>query len=100
MQRLKIFSSASCGDDLAQFERLVDDWLVAAQPLVQVMTQSPLGIHLVLSVLYVENDPDAPQASATEAVAVPDVFDRTLDDANLDPDDAPDSALPEVELPY
>ena len=98
MQHLKIFSSASCGDDLAQFERLVDDWLVAEQPLVQLMTQSPLGLHLILSVLYIENDPDA--ALAGEAVAVPDIYERTLDDTDLDPDDASDAALPEVELPY
>ena len=98
MQRLKVFNSASCGDDLAQFERLVDDWLVAEQPLVQLMTQSALGTHIVLSVLYMVNDLDASQAS--EAVVVPDVFECTLEDADLDPDDASDIALPEVELPY
>jgi len=98
MQRLKIFNSASCGDDLDQFGRLVEAWLVTEQPTVQLMGQSALDTHLILSVLYMEHGQDG--ESAAEAASVPDVFERTLDDAYLEPDDSFDSPLPEVELPY
>ncbi len=98
MQRYKLFTSAVCDDDLAQFERLVDEWLVAERPQVQLLAQSALGTHVMLSVLYLQNDPDA--ALASEETAVPEVFERTLEDADLDPNDAPDTTLPEVELPY
>jgi hypothetical protein len=33
-------------------------------------------------------------------VAVPEVFERHLDDAELDPDEIEEPSLPEAELPY
>ena len=46
MQRFKSFSSQSCGDDVARFERIVNDWLESAKPRIQHMAQSAFGSHL------------------------------------------------------
>ncbi len=101
MTRFKTFSSAACGDDLEQFERRVNGWLAAARPRVQHVAQSALSAHLVVSFVYLDGPEEAGAAAeaAGEAVDVPEVFERTLADTDLDPQDPP-SPLPEVELPY
>jgi hypothetical protein len=103
MTRFKTFSSAACGNDLEQFERLVNDWLAAEQPRLQHVAQSALGAHLVVSFVYLDGSEEAGAAAeaAVEAVAVPEVFEPTHADTDLDldPHDPP-SHLPEVELPY
>ena len=103
MTRFKTFSSAPCGDDLEQLDHLVNEWLAAERPRVQHVAQSALGAHLVVSFVYLDGAEEADVAAeaAGEAFAVPEVFERTLADTDLDldPQDPP-SPLPEVELPY
>jgi hypothetical protein len=95
MQRFKSFSSQSCDDDLARFERMVNDWLESAKPRILHMAQSALGAHLILSFIY--EDPHARVAVAERETAVPHIFEHDLQDTDLDPADVP---LPDVELPY
>ena len=95
MQRFKSFSSQNCGDDVARFERMVNDWLESARPHILHMAQSAFGTHLVLSFVY--EDEHAHVAVAERETAVPQVFEHDLQDADLDPADVP---LPDVELPY
>jgi hypothetical protein len=99
MQRIKIFSSASCGDDLAQLERLVNDWLAATTGRAVQIVQSAQGEHLVITVVFAEGDEETAQP-AEAAVEVPEVFERTLGDATLDPEGPAEQPLPELELPY
>jgi len=99
MQRVRVFTSAAYGGDLAQLERAVNDWLAADQPQVHQIAQSTVGEHIVLTVLYVEGA-EAAQREEAASVEVPEVFERTLDDAELDPSGPPDLTLPELELPY
>jgi hypothetical protein len=96
MLRFKSFSSAACGDDVTNLERLVNDWLMVAHPQIQHMAQSSLGEHLVLSFVY--DDAHAQVALAEHAVAIPDVFEEQLQDTELDPMEV--LPLPLAELPY
>lgn len=101
MQRARIFNSAECGDDLATFERTVDEWVSNPSRQIQFVTQSAWGAHLIVTVIYFETDTDADHETASAAeVPVPDVFERTLDDDALDPERPLDQPLPELELPY
>lgn len=101
VQRFKAFDSAAFGDDIAILERGINDWLSTARPHVQMLAQSTQGSHLVISMLYTDGDDSGEAvAVATESVAVPDVFERTLEDSDLDPTDETLPALPEAELPY
>jgi hypothetical protein len=95
MQRFKMFSSASCGDDLQQLERLVSEWLSTEQPRVHHVAQSAYGPHLVVSFLCTGH---ADEDAGGEAAAVPDVFDRIVEQAETE--DAEPAPLPEVDLPY
>ena len=99
MQRVKIFSSAAYDDDLSQLERAIGEWMGAASGQIQFMAQSALGAHLVVTFVYVEAGAEA-AVTAAGAVEVPEVFERTLDDATLDPERPDDRPLPELELPY
>lgn len=97
MSAYKVFSSAAVANDLALFERMVDDWLREAQPHIVALAQSALGSSLVLSIVYETDDDPMPDAQAAE---VPEVFERTMDQTNLDPSSSSDVLLPEAELPY
>jgi len=94
--RFKVFSSASCGDDIGKLERMINDWLESAHPAIRHVAQSSLGTHLVVS--FVFDDAGAHVAVAERAVAVPEVFEQDLRDAELDPMEI--VILPEAELPY
>lgn len=96
MLRFKSFSSESCHDDIAKLERMVNDWLESAKPHIQHMAQSAHGTHLVVS--FVFDDSQHLVATATHAVAIPEVFEEELQDAELDPTEV--IPLPEAELPY
>lgn len=97
MSRYKLFSSGAVGDDLTLFERLVDDWLREQQPRIFTVTQSAVGSHLALSIFY---DADEETMAGAEAAEVPEVFERTMEQINLDPATTSDALLPEAELPY
>jgi hypothetical protein len=98
MFRYKGFDSASVGGDLARLEAIVNDWMQQQHPRIRMMAQSPHGEHFVVSFVYEVNS-DSEQHLAHK-VAVPEVYERTLDEAELDPEDLDDAGLPEAELPY
>ena len=98
MQRFKAFSSATWENDLRRFEDGINEWIASERPHIHYMAQSPFGEHLVVSFIYAS---DLTQEAATAAeAAVPDVFERTLEDADLDPSEVSEVPLPAVELPY
>ena len=98
MQRFKTFSSASCDDDFQRLAEIINAWLAAEHPQVHFMAQSALDSHLVVSFIYAAGFVE--ERYAAEAAAVPDVFERTLEDMELDPADSVTLPLPEIELPY
>ncbi len=98
MFRYKGFDSAAFGGDLQRLEASVNEWMEKQHPRIRLMTQSPRGEHLVLSFVY-ENSSDS-ELRLSQRAAVPEVFERTLDDSDLDPQDVDDTGLPEAELPY
>ena len=98
MFRYKGFDSAAYGDDLKRLEASVNDWMQQQHPRIRLMTQSPYAQHFVLSFVY-EDSSDS-EGDLAHKVAVPEVFERTLEDAELDPQDMDDTGLPEAELPY
>ena len=98
MQRMKLFSSAACADDLAMLERIINEWIDGSGVRIMQMTQSQFGTHLVICLIYMYGGEDTAR-HAEASVAVPEVFGRTMEGAELDPDDA-DRPLPQAELPY
>lgn len=99
MQRVRIFNSAAYDDDLELLERTVDEWAASPSRQIRFVAQSALGSHLVVTIVYAEAEVNASQDAAS-AVEVPEVFERTLEDAALDPERPDDQPLPELELPY
>lgn len=100
MPRYRAFSSASSGGDLARMEQDINEWMAQVNPRVLWMAQCAIGANLVVSFVF---DHDTAQAGAatTATAAIPDVFERTLEDADLDPSTSDeDAVLPEAELPY
>lgn len=97
MSAYKLFSSASVEDDLTRFEAMVDDWLREHQPHILALAQSALGPHLILSIMY---DADDETMIGVQAAEVPEIFERTMEETNLDPSTSSDVLLPEAELPY
>ncbi len=97
MPRFKAFSSAICGDDVGQLERLIGEWLMTARPRISLMAQSAHGAHLVISFVY---DASGVEEGGAHATAVPDAFERTMEDSDLNPAGADSGQLPEAELPY
>lgn len=98
MYRYKGFDSATVGDDLTRLESTVNDWMERQRPRIRYMAQSQHGEHVVLSFVY-EMGGEVTQETARK-VAVPEVFERQLDDADLDPDEVEEPGLPEADLPY
>jgi hypothetical protein len=98
MFRYKGFDSAAFGDDLQRLEASVNEWMDKQRPRIRMMSQSPRGEHLVVSFVY-ENNNDS-ELRLSQRATVPEVFERTLDDADLDPQEVDDTGLPEAELPY
>lgn len=98
MFRYKGFDSASVGGDIVRLESVVNDWMQHQHPRIRMMAQSPRGEHFVVSFVYEIGN--ASDQTLTHKVAVPEVYERTIDDAELDPEDLDDAGLPEAELPY
>jgi hypothetical protein len=98
MQRFKAFSSATWANDLARFEDGINEWIASERPHIHYMAQSPFGEHLVVSFIYASDHTQ--EAVAAAEAAVHDVFERTLENADLDPGDVSEVPLPLVELPY
>ncbi|HEY7984720.1 MAG TPA: hypothetical protein VID73_11165 [Ktedonobacterales bacterium] len=98
MFRYKGFDSAQVGGNLARLEAVVNDWMQAEHPRIRLLAQTPRGDQVFLSFVY-EDGSDSERRSA-RAATVPEVFETTLDDSDLDPDEMDDPRLPEAELPY
>lgn len=98
MLRVKIFSSAMYGGDISQFEGEINHWLESIHPPIRQMTQSNATDHVILTFLYDAAHRDT--ATYAASVEVPEAFERSLDDAELDPVDDEPTMLPEAELPY
>lgn len=98
MFRYKGFHSASGGGDVARLELAVNEWMQKFHPRIRMMAQSSSGEHFLLSFVY-EDSTDSEQDWARK-VAIPEVFEQTLEDTELDPEDVDDTGLPEAELPY
>jgi hypothetical protein len=97
--QLKIFSKSETGGSMDTLEGAINAWLELERPRVVHFAQTVMGTDLVLSFVYVPTQGDAREALAEEAREVPDVFEQSLEQAELDPNrDAP--LLPEAELPF
>jgi hypothetical protein len=98
MFRYKGFDSAQVGGDVARLEAIVNEWMQAQRPRIRLVAQSPRGNQVLLSFVY-EDGSDVARDQA-RAAAVPEAFEATLEDLELDPDEVEDLRLPEAELPY
>lgn len=98
MLRVKVFSSATYGGNCSQLEDGINRWLENAQPAIRQMTQSSVADQVIVLFLYEERHRDAQmRASSAE---VPEAFERSLNESELDPADDELTELPEAELPY
>lgn len=98
MSAYKLFSSQTVGDDWGLFEHMVSEWLRAEEPRIVGFAQSVLETHVIISIIYEAASEDT--AEVAESVEVPEVFERTMERANLDPSTEAGVLLPEAELPY
>jgi hypothetical protein len=109
MPRYKAFSSASDVTALARLEHEINEWMEREHPRILHMTQSASDttratganlLNVIVSFVYDFNEVES-LGTATAATAIPEVFERTLEDTPLDPAiDTNDTLLPEAELPY
>jgi hypothetical protein len=97
MYRFKLFCATDRGG-LVKLESEINGWLEKVQPSVRQMSQSGTAEWLIVTFLYEENHRGA-QMHMTSA-AVPEAFERSLDDLELDSADEPTTLLPDAELPY
>ena len=100
MLHFKAFSSATCNDDVAALEGVINEWLAKQNVYVQAMAQSAHGEHLVISFLYEENETQGAHRAAV-ATATHDIFEEALREAELDPaEELLVTLAPHAELPY
>lgn len=98
MLRVKVFSSATRAPDCHTLEQAINSWLDADRPVIRQMTQSVSADRVVITFLYESGQRDAQSRAAS--AAVPEAFERGLDDAELEPADDEPALLPDAELPY
>ncbi|MBF6590995.1 MAG: hypothetical protein IVW57_10775 [Ktedonobacterales bacterium] len=99
MVQYKVFTSASCAGDLAAFEGQINEWMRHDRPHIVFFSQTALGADLIVSFVF-ERETLEELATAEVAAAVPDIFEQSLEQADLDPTDLDIPLLPEAELPY
>jgi hypothetical protein len=98
MQRFRAFTSASWNDDLGGMEKAINRWLETDHPQIHMMAQASLGEHLIVSFVYADN---FQMATAREAAAVAEVFERQLQEEEEVEDEIDLGViLPIMELPY
>ena len=99
MLRLKIFSSAAYSGDIAKLEEAINAWLASARPMIRQVAQSSTSEEaLVVTFLYDDGQLDTTTRKAS--AAVPEVFERGLNEEELDLADEEPTVLPDAELPY
>jgi hypothetical protein len=99
MQRFKAFSSAMSEGDLAKLEHLIREWLAQQRPRILHMAQSQFNADLVISFVY-EQSNVAEQLEMAEVAAIPNAFDRSFSNGDLNLEEVELPPLPEAELPY
>jgi hypothetical protein len=99
MLRLKIFSSAGYGGDIGALEEAINTWLVGARPSIRHVVQSnPSEEALVITFLYEDGQLETNTRKAS--AAMPETFERGLNEAEPDLADDEPTLLPDAELPY
>lgn len=88
MYRFKAFDSRDGAGDIESLETRVNIWIEQERPRIRLMCQTPVGNHIVLSFVF-EVASDIEDQVAKMATAVPDVFQETLEDTPLDPEEPP-----------
>lgn len=99
MLRLKIFSSAAYSGDIGKLEEAINTWLASAGPVIRQVAQSSAAKEaLVVTFLY--EDGQLETSTRKASAAVPEAFERSLNEEELDPTDEEPTLLPDAELPY
>ncbi len=88
MYRFKAFDSRDGAGDIESLETRVNVWIEQERPRIRLMSQTPVGNHIVLSFVF-EVASDIEDQVAKAATVVPDVFQETMEDTQLDPADPP-----------
>ncbi len=100
MYRFKLFHSGDCNGDIQLLEATINTWIEAERPRIRLMCQTPIGNEVLISFVFevISEVDDQPAISIT---AVPEVFQDTLDDTPLDPNEPPpiSSNLDTIEKP-
>lgn len=88
MYRFKTFHSGDCNGDFQLLEARVNAWIEAEHPRIRLMSQTPLDNQVLLSFVFeiISEVDDQPAISIT---AVPEVYQDTLEDTPLDPNELP-----------
>jgi hypothetical protein len=94
MYRFKTFNSRDCNGDIQSLEASVNAWIAADRPRIRLMSQTPIGNHILLSFVFevISEIDDQPAMTIT---AVPEVFQDTLEDSHLDPNEPPITGDPQ-----
>lgn len=99
MPRYKAFTTREHSESVRALEDAVNEWMQKEAPRILFVGQSSHREQLVVSFVY-ESGTLQRAAVATESAEVPEVFERNLGDADLDPTEQHNVLLPEAELPY
>ena len=88
MYRFKTFHSGDCNGDFQVLESRVNTWIEADHPRIRLMSQTVIDNQILLSFVFeiISEVDDQPAISIT---AVPEVFQDTLEDTPLDPNEPP-----------
>ncbi len=88
MYRFKTFDSRDSAGDLHSLEARVNAWMELDRPRIRLMCQTPIGNHVLLSFVF-EVITEVEDQPAQAVTAVPDVFQETMEDTPLDPNEPP-----------
>ena len=88
MYQFKTFHSGDCNGDFQLLESRVNAWIAADHPRIRLMSQTPVANQILLSFVFeiISEVDDQPALSIT---AVPEIFQDTLEDTPLDPNEPP-----------
>lgn len=88
MYQFKTFYSGDCNGDYQLLESRVNAWIAEDHPRIRLMSQTPIANQILLSFVFeiISEVDDQPAISIT---AVPEVFQDTLEDTPLDPNEPP-----------
>jgi hypothetical protein len=86
--QFKTFHSGDCNGDFQLLESRVNAWIAEDHPRIRLMSQTPIANQILLSFVFeiISEVDDQPAISIT---AVPEVFQDTMEDTPLDPNEPP-----------